>query len=106
LERGVLFSEHAFEYASPAALPSASPGEKSVPLRRQPSLLARSYLVKRVTTSGGPYKAIAKVMGSYYVDTSATGEYSYYYVVSAVNSAGESANSPEDKAKPEGWRTR
>ncbi|MEZ0257120.1 MAG: alginate lyase family protein [Chthoniobacter sp.] len=91
--------------APPAAL-LASPGEKSVPLRWQPSLGARYYFVKRATTSGGPYKAIAKVAGSHYVDTSVTGGDNYYYVVSAVNSAGESANSPEDNARPEGWRPR
>jgi len=91
--------------AAPAAL-LASPGEKSVPVRWQPSLGARFYLVKRATTSGGPYKAIAKVTGSSYVDATVTGGDNYYYVVTAVNSAGESANSPEDNAKPEGWGLR
>jgi regulation of enolase protein 1 (concanavalin A-like superfamily) len=91
--------------AAPAAL-LASPGEKSVPLRWQPSLSARYYLVKRATISGGPYQTIAKVTDLSYVDTSVTGGGNYYYVVTAVNSAGESANSPEDTAKPEGWRVR
>ena len=90
---------------APAAL-LASPGEKSVPLRWQPSLWAKYYWVKRAMTKGGPYKAIARVTGSSYVDFSVTGGDSYYYVVTAVNSDGESANSPEDNAKPEGWRLR
>ncbi|WP_207910715.1 alginate lyase family protein [Chthoniobacter flavus] len=97
---------------APATIPAppvallASPGEKSVPLRWQPSLGARWYLVKRATTSGGPYTTIAKATDYSYVDTSVTGGDNYYYVVSAVNSAGESANSPEDTVKPEGWRLR
>ena len=90
---------------APAAL-LASPGEKSVPLRWQPSLGANYYWVKRAMTKGGPYKAIAKVTGSSYVDTSVTSGENYYYVVTAVNADGESANSPEDMVKPEAWRPR
>jgi hypothetical protein len=90
---------------APAAL-LASPGEKSVPLHWQPSLWAKYYWVKRAVTKGGPYKAIAKVTGSSYVDFSVTGGDSYYYVVTAVNSDGESANSPEDTVKPEALRPR
>lgn len=91
--------------AAPAAL-LATPGEKSVPLRWQPSFSAKYYLVKRATTSAGPYQTIARVTGSSYVDTSVSGGDNYYYVVTAANSAGESANSPEDNAKPQGWRPR
>jgi len=85
--------------AAPAAL-LASPGEKAVPLRWQPSFGATSYSVKRANTSGGPYQAIAKVTGASYVDTSVTNGGTYYYVVSALNSAGESANSSEDGVIP------
>lgn len=85
--------------APPAAL-LASPGEKSIPLRWQPSLGASSYSVKRATNSGGPYQTIAKVTGSSYVDTSISSGDTYYYVVTALNSAGESPNSSEDGVIP------
>ena len=52
------------------------------------------YNVKRSTTNGGPYTVIASaVTGTTYVDTSVIAGTNYYYVVSATNSFGESANS-------------
>ena len=91
---------------APAAIPAppaallASPGGKSVPLRWQPSFGANCYLVKRATTIGGLYQVIAKVTGASYLDTSVSSGGTYYYVVTALNSAGESANSPEDGVSP------
>jgi endoglucanase len=57
---------------------------------------ATSYNVKRATSTGGPYTTIAaNLSGTSYVDN-ALWTTTYYYVVSAVNSAGkESANSFE-----------
>ncbi len=64
---------------------------------------AISYNVKRSTTSGGTYTTIASnVSGTSYVDTSVTNGIIYYYVVTAVNADGESNNSNEASAKPEG----
>jgi len=85
---------------APPAVLLASPGEKSVPLRWQPSFGANCYVVKRANISGGPYQAIAKVTGASYVDNLVTSGGTYYYVVTALNSAGESANSPEDGVRP------
>lgn len=63
--------------------------------------LATGYNVKRSTTSGGPYSTIApNVAGTSYSDTAVTGGTTYYYVVSAVNSAGESPNSTQASATP------
>jgi hypothetical protein len=54
------------------------------------------YNVKRSTTSGGPYTPIANVIvGSYFTDTNIVSGVKYYYVVSAVNSVGESEDSAE-----------
>jgi len=86
--------------AAPAAL-HAAPGDGAVPLRWQRSFGATRYLVKRSTSSGGPYAIIATdVRGSSYTDRSVTNGLTYYYTVAAANSAGIGANSPEDAATP------
>ena len=61
---------------------------------------ATSYNVKRSQTSGGPYAKIASPTAASYTDTGLTNGTPYYYVVSAANSAGESANSSEVTATP------
>lgn len=61
---------------------------------------ATSYNIKRASASGGPYTQAGTATTAAYTDTSLTDGTSYYYVVSAVNSAGESANSAEVMAKP------
>jgi regulation of enolase protein 1 (concanavalin A-like superfamily) len=88
-----------FAPAAPLAI-YASPGSNQVPLRWLESFGAESYNVKRSTTKGGPYRTIANVKGTSHVDAAASRGETYYYVVSAANSAGESPNSPEDPVKP------
>ena len=61
-----------------------------------------SYNVKRSTTSGSGYVTVSgagAVTGTNYTDSVAGGT-NYYYVVSAVNAGGESANSSEVTATP------
>lgn len=63
---------------------------------------ATSYTVKRSTTAGGPYTAIAgDIQGNTYVDTNVTNGTTYYYVVTAVNANGDGSNSNESSATPE-----
>ena len=93
--------------ATPAALPpvaptglTASPGNALVSLSWTASLGATSYNVKSATMSGGPYNTITNVTATSIYDTSVANGTTYYYVVSAVDANGESANSSEATATP------
>lgn len=63
------------------------------------SVAATNYNVKRSTNSGGPYTTITTTASANYTDgTATTGPMYYYYVVSAVDSFGESTNSSQASA--------
>ncbi|HEV2721210.1 MAG TPA: fibronectin type III domain-containing protein, partial [Thermoanaerobaculia bacterium] len=80
---------------------AATAGNAQVALSWTASSGATSYNVKRATVSGGPYTTIATaVPTNSYTDTTAANGTTYFYVVSAVNSGGESANSSEVSATP------
>jgi subtilisin family serine protease len=86
--------------AAPSAL-KAKAGDARVTLSWAGSLGATSYTVKRSLAKSGPYAAIAPgVATTGYVDTGVTNGTTYYYVVTAVNSAGESSNSNKANATP------
>ena len=86
--------------ATPAGL-QATGGNAQVSLSWNASAGAASYNVKRSTTNGGPYgTAVASPSATYYTDSTVTNGATYYYVVSAVNSAGQSANSAQVSATP------
>ncbi|HEV2329883.1 MAG TPA: fibronectin type III domain-containing protein [Verrucomicrobiae bacterium] len=61
---------------------------------------ATSYNLKRSTVNGGPYTTLAtKTAGVVsYTDPTLTNGITYYYVISAANSAGQSANSSQVSA--------
>lgn len=62
---------------------------------------ATGYNLKRSTTDGGSYAVIAgNWSGLTYTNSGLTNGIMYYYVVSATNSAGESANSTPASARP------
>jgi len=87
----------------PPAAPTnlvAAPGDTQVSLTWSASSGATSYNVKRSGTSGGPYTQIAASTSTAYTDTALTDGTTYYYVVSALNAAGESANSAQASATP------
>ena len=89
---------------SVAAVPSglgATPGVGKVSLSWAAVSGATGYNLKRSTASGGPYTAIAADASSTaYVDTTVVVGTTYYYVVSSLNSVGESANSAQVSATP------
>src|SRR5205823_1097769 len=84
---------------------TATAGNGQVGLSWSASSGATSYNVKRSTTSGGPYTSIASPTTTSYTDTGVTNGTTYYYVVSAVNTAGESANSSQVSATPKASTT-
>jgi len=91
--------------ASPPAAPTglqAAAGNTQVSLTWNASSGATSYHVKRSTTSGSGYTQIAAPAVTSYTDTGLSNGTTYYYVVSALNAAGESANSAQASAKPAG----
>jgi fibronectin type 3 domain-containing protein len=89
--------------AQPPAAPTglmATAGNAQVSLTWSASAGATSYHVKRSTASGGPYTQVSAPSGTSFTDTGLTNGTTYFYVVSAVNSSGESANSSQASATP------
>lgn len=89
-----------------AALPLAPAGFSAIATDAQVALSwnqaasASGYSVKRASNSGGPYTQIATPSGTTYLDSGLQNGATYYYVVTALNSAGESAASSESAATP------
>jgi len=61
---------------------------------------ATSYHVKRSATSGSGYVQVAAPTAAIFADSGLTNGTTYFYVVSALNSAGESGNSSQANATP------
>jgi hypothetical protein len=98
--------EIALSASQPASPPIAPTGLIAIPGNGQVLLSwtalsgAASYNVKRATTNGGPYSIVASPVSNACTDGSLTNETIYYYVVSALNQAGESSNSLQVSATP------
>jgi subtilisin family serine protease len=85
---------------APAGL-TAVGGDRQAKLTWPAAANATSYRVKRGTAPGGPYTLVASNIKTLpYVDAGLVNDTTYYYVVSAANVRGESADSPEASATP------
>jgi fibronectin type 3 domain-containing protein len=78
----------------------ATAGNAQISLAWAISSGATSYHLKRSTTSGGPYTQVSAPTTTSFTNTGLTNGTKYFYVVSALNSAGESANSAQASATP------
>ena len=79
---------------------AARANSRTVNLTWNPSIGATNYNVKRSLISGGPYTLTGSPTGTNFTDSTVISGTNYYYVVSAVNANGESANSAEVVATP------
>jgi len=95
---------HSQPPTTPTSL-QATAGNAQVSLSWGASTGATSYNVKRSMTSGGPYITVSSPTNTSYTDTGLTNGTAYYYVVSALDSAGESGNSSQASAKPNAPQT-
>jgi cellulose 1,4-beta-cellobiosidase len=92
--------------APPTSLQTA-PGDSQVSLSWPASVGATSYHVKRANVSQGPYVNVACPTGTSYLDTGLTNGTPYFYAISGAfsgnpNAGGESADSVEASATPQG----
>jgi hypothetical protein len=85
--------------ATPTGL-TANAGNAQVLLTWNASAGAISYHLKRSTTAGGPYTQVAAPTTANFTVTGLTNGTTYFYVVSALNSVGESGNSAQASATP------
>jgi len=99
----LVFSVTSYGQAQKPTVPTgvtAAAGDTKVGLRWSAATGATSYRLKRSTTSGGPYAQIAAPTYTGYTDVGVRNGTTYFYVVSAINGAGESGNSAQVNAKP------
>ena len=79
---------------------TANAGDAQVSLSWAAATRATTYHVKRATVSGGPYTTVGSPSSPSFNDTGLTNGTAYFYVVSAANPSGESANSAQANATP------
>ncbi len=84
---------------SPLGVSASSSSTTAISLNWEPAPGASAYTLMRATQPGGPYATVADgITGLYYLDTGLDELTTYYYVLTATNSEGESAVSAETNA--------
>ncbi|MCX9155493.1 hypothetical protein OPU71_05075 [Niveibacterium sp. 24ML] len=78
----------------------ATAGDAQVSIAWVATSGATAYHVKRAISAGGPYTEVAAPAGTPFIDSGLSNGTTYYYVLTAANSAGESAQSAEVSATP------
>jgi len=85
----------------PAGVLATAISSSGVNLSWAASISASGYNVKRATVHDGTYAIVATNLASLnYTDTGLAAGTTYYYVITATNSYGESSNSTEVSAQP------
>lgn len=85
--------------SAPAAATATPVSSDRIDLSWTVSAGAYGYTVKRATTPGGPYSAIATdIINTTYSDTGLAPDRTYYYILTAKNAMGESNASAEASA--------
>ena len=80
---------------------TATAGDMQVSLSWSSVSGADSYTIKRSTTDGGPYSTIqSSHTSTSFTDTNLSNGTTYYYVISATNTQGESPDSTQVSATP------
>ncbi len=100
--RALTAAEIAVLAAPPAApgSPAATAGNAQVVLSWSAVAGATHYAVRRAAVSGGPYATVATIADTACTDTGLVNGTTYYYVVTALKSPAESANSAQVSATP------
>ncbi|MFC4101351.1 pectinesterase family protein [Paenibacillus xanthanilyticus] len=102
--KGTIYYDNVKLYVEPVESPnglSALPGNGKVQLAWTAADGASTYSIKRGTSDGGPYEEIAVgVTGVTYIDETVQNDTTYYYVVTAVGTTGESAPSNQAVVTP------
>jgi hypothetical protein len=89
--------------ATPQNLNAVPSSSSSIALSWQATPRATRYILRRGSASGGPYSTVsANLNGTTHNDTGLSPGTTYFYVLLAANSAGESAASNETHATPQG----
>jgi poly(hydroxyalkanoate) depolymerase family esterase len=84
--------------STPTGLSATAVSGSEIDLTWNDSSGATNYTIKRSPTDGGPYTFAASVGGTSYHDTGLPEKATWYYVVSAVNGVGQSADSTQAAA--------
>lgn len=102
--KGTMYYDNMKVYVEPIESPKgllSVPGDGKVRLEWNAAEGAASYNVKRSAADGGPYETIATgVTGLTYIDETVANGTTYYYVVTATGTTGESGASNQTSASP------